>query len=58
MGEHVDFPTAGDACAGYLAVPASGSGAGVVVIQEWWGLVPHIRDVVDRFGRRIISTRK
>jgi carboxymethylenebutenolidase len=22
----------------------------VIVIQEWWGLVPHIRDVVDRFA--------
>ena len=24
--------------------------AGVVVIQEWWGLVPHIEDVADRFA--------
>jgi carboxymethylenebutenolidase len=32
----------------YVAVPASGSGPGVVVIQEWWGLVPHIRNVADR----------
>lgn len=35
---------------GYLAVPASGRGPGVIVIQEWWGLVPHIREVVDRFA--------
>jgi len=34
----------------YLAVPDSGRGPGVVVIQEWWGLVPHIRDVVDRLA--------
>jgi carboxymethylenebutenolidase len=32
----------------YVSVPPSGSGPGVVVIQEWWGLVPHIRNVVDR----------
>jgi len=32
---------------GYFA----GKGPGVVVIQEWWGLVPHIEDVVDRFAR-------
>jgi carboxymethylenebutenolidase len=32
----------------YVSVPASGSGPGVVVIQEWWGLVPHIRNVADR----------
>lgn len=35
---------------GYLAVPASGSGPGVIVIQEWWGLVPHIKSVADRFA--------
>lgn len=33
-----------------LAVPESGSGPGVVVIQEWWGLVPHIVDVTRRFA--------
>jgi carboxymethylenebutenolidase len=50
MGELVEFPSNGHACSGYLAVPDSGSGPGLVVIQEWWGLVPHIRDVVDRFA--------
>lgn len=35
---------------GYLAVPDSGSGPGVLVIQEWWGLVPHIRSVVERLA--------
>ncbi len=25
-------------------------GPGVIVIQEWWGLVPHITDVADRFA--------
>lgn len=33
-----------------LAVPASGSGPGVIVIQEWWGLVPHIVDVTQRLA--------
>ena len=36
---------------GYLAIPASGSGPGVIVIQEWWGLVDHVRDVCDRLAR-------
>ena len=31
-------------------VPEGGSGPGVVVIQEWWGLVDHIKDVCDRFA--------
>lgn len=50
MGEMVEFPSNGATGQGYLATPASGSGPGVVVIQEWWGLVPHIKDVCDRFA--------
>jgi carboxymethylenebutenolidase len=46
MGEMVTFPSNGHTCDGYLA----GEGPGVIVIQEWWGLVPHIKDVVDRFA--------
>lgn len=48
MGEMVEFPSNGHTASGYLAIPPSGSGPGVIVIQEWWGLVPHIRDVCDR----------
>ncbi len=33
---------------GYLALPPGGSGPGVMVLQEWWGLVPHIKTVADR----------
>jgi carboxymethylenebutenolidase len=50
MGEDVTFPSNGSDGQGYLAVPAAGSGPGVVVLQEWWGLVPHIKDVADRFA--------
>jgi len=46
MGDMVTFNSNGHTCEGYLA----GSGPGVLVIQEWWGLVPHIKDVVDRFA--------
>lgn len=35
---------------GYLATPETPNGKGVVVLQEWWGLVPHIKDVADRFA--------
>ncbi len=49
-GEMVTFPSNGQEAEGYLVKPASGSGPGVVVIQEWWGLVPHIKDVCDRFA--------
>lgn len=50
MGESVEFSVHGNTCEGYLATPASGSGPGLLVIQEWWGLVPHIREVTDRFA--------
>jgi len=50
MGEHIEFPSNGHTCNGYLARPSSGSAPGVVVIQEWWGLVPHIEQVCDRFA--------
>src|SRR5712692_950144 len=51
MGQKVEFPSNGHICQGYFAAPASGKGPAVVVIQEWWGLVPHIQDVVDRFAK-------
>ena len=50
MGEMVQFPFANGTTSGYLAKPQQGSGPGVVVIQEWWGLVDHIKDVCDRFA--------
>lgn len=50
MGEAVSFQSNGDQAEGYLATPPGGSGPGVVVIQEWWGLVPHIRDLCERFA--------
>ena len=45
----VEFQANGTMAPGYLATP-DGKGPGVVVLQEWWGLEPHIRDVCDRFA--------
>jgi carboxymethylenebutenolidase len=50
MGEIVEFPSNGTNGSGYLALPEGGTGPGVIVIQEWWGLVPHIKEVADRFA--------
>src|ERR687890_5491 len=50
MGEIVEFPSNGHTARGYLARSVEGAGPGVVVIQEWWGLVPHIEDVCERFA--------
>src|SRR3954447_1602839 len=43
--QNVTFPSNGDTAHGYLELPAGGSGPGVVVIQEWWGLTTHIADL-------------
>jgi carboxymethylenebutenolidase len=50
-GQMVRFPSNGGTAEGYLAVPAGGSGPGVLVIQEYWGIVPHIQDVCEQFAR-------
>lgn len=49
--EHVTFPTTAEPMPGYLARPAGGGAApGVIVIQEWWGVDDHIKDVTGRFA--------
>jgi carboxymethylenebutenolidase len=45
----VEFEANGGTARGYLAEP-EGKGPGVVVLQEWWGVDDHIRDVCDRFA--------
>ena len=49
-GKLIEFESAGALRSGYLALPATPATAGVLVIQEWWGLVPHIKNVADRFA--------
>ena len=48
--QNVTFASNGGEAHGYLATPDGGSGPGLVVIQEWWGLTDHIKDVTDRFA--------
>ncbi len=51
MGEIIEFKSNGGTDQGYLATPAEGGkGPGLIVIQEYWGLVPHIKAVADRFA--------
>ena len=51
LGKTVQFLSNGGTASGYLAVSSQGSGSGVIVLQEWWGLVDHIKDVADRLAR-------
>lgn len=48
MGEIIEFASNGTTAQGYLAT--EGTGPGVVVIQEYWGLVDHIKELCDRFA--------
>jgi carboxymethylenebutenolidase len=50
MGETVEFRSNGSTASGYLARPQSGSGPGVLVIQEWWGLDAGIKATTDRLA--------
>jgi carboxymethylenebutenolidase len=47
-GQKIDFKGNGETYEGYVSAP-SGGGPGVIVIQEWWGLNDHIKDICDRF---------
>ncbi|MEV0329208.1 dienelactone hydrolase family protein [Micromonospora echinospora] len=51
MGEMVSYRHDGTTSEGYLAIPSGGATSpAVIVIQERWGLVPHITSVADRFA--------
>jgi carboxymethylenebutenolidase len=49
QGQMLDFQGNGDRFSGYLSIPKA-TGPGVIVIQEWWGLDDHIKNVCDRFA--------
>jgi carboxymethylenebutenolidase len=48
--QNVTFASNGAEAHGYLALPPSGRGPGLIVIQEWWGLTSHVADITDRFA--------
>lgn len=50
MGDMVEFRSNGNQARGYLAMPGGGSGPGVIVIQEWWGLHPQLMEMCDKFA--------
>jgi carboxymethylenebutenolidase len=50
MAETVEFRSNGNRASGYLVKPPAGTGPGVLVIQEWWGLDSGIKEMTDRLG--------
>lgn len=47
---NVTIDIRGEQVPGIIAIPPSGSGPAVIVVQEWWGLVPHIQNLVGRLA--------
>lgn len=50
MAETVEFRSNGHNASGYLVLPPVGTGPGVLVIQEWWGLDPSLKETTNRLG--------
>jgi carboxymethylenebutenolidase len=48
--ETLSFDTANGPTSAYIAMPDGGGEKAVVVIQEWWGLNDHIKDIADRYA--------
>ena len=52
----LSFSTAGGDTTAYVAMPDGDTNKAVVVIQEWWGLNDHIKDIANRYaGEGFIS---
>lgn len=49
-GEGVEFEQGGVRVSGYLARPDGEPRAGMIVIQEWWGLNDDIKEIADRYA--------
>ena len=48
--ESLSFDTAGGPTTAYVAMPENRSEKAIVVIQEWWGLNDHIKDITRRYA--------
>jgi carboxymethylenebutenolidase len=46
----IDIPAGNDTFGGYLALPKSGKGPAVIIIQEIFGVNSHIRSVADQYA--------
>lgn len=50
MGSSITFASTQGEARGYLAEPSAGPGIPVIVIQEWWGVIPQIERTCDRLA--------
>lgn len=60
MGSRIEFRRPDGASApGYYAAPAAGAqtAPGIVLVEEWWGVTDHIKEIADRYaalGYRVV----
>lgn len=50
MAELIHIPSGDSTIPAYLALPAEGSGPGVVVVPEWWGVEDGTKEYADRLA--------
>ncbi|HMQ03192.1 MAG TPA: dienelactone hydrolase family protein [Pyrinomonadaceae bacterium] len=48
--ETLDFQTANGPTTAYVAKPDEGGEKAIILIQEWWGLNDHIKDIAGRYA--------
>jgi carboxymethylenebutenolidase len=48
--QNLTFPSGGAEAHGYLALPPGGSGPGVLVAHEWWGLTDQIAGIAEQLA--------
>ena len=48
--ETLPFETANGATSAYVAIPDEPTQKAVIVVQEWWGLNDHIKDIAGRYA--------
>ena len=49
--ETFKFNTANGESTAYVAIPEKENGKGVIVVQEYWGLNAHIKDIANRYAK-------
>ena len=50
LTETLSFDTANGPTTAHVAFPEGGNGKAVIVIQEYWGLNDHIKDIATRYA--------
>lgn len=54
--ETLQFNTANGASTAYVAMPDEPTDKAIILIQEWWGLNDHIKDIANRYAAEGFTT--